>query len=190
LRSQPVHNEREEIIGAAASFDLQSLLYRMAPMLVPADARCSLNERTGVPDHEFTIAYVQAKLKRFAGHNLPFAILRIELDGLGELLARHGVDAAHAMLLPLANTLKNTLRPSDYLGVWGEYQFVAVMNSMSGASPDELAHRLRRIAATASIQWWGDRLAPAIRVESTTARAGDTMETLLERVHANETPGA
>ena len=189
LRSQAIHNERGEIIAAGASFELQSLLHRTDPMLVPADARCSLNERTGLPDHEFTIAYVQAKLKRFAGHNLPFAILRIELDGLADLLARHGVDAAHAMLLPLANTLKNTLRPSDYLGVWGEYQFVAVMNSMSGASPEELAQRLRRIAATASIQWWGDRLAPAIRVETTTARTGDTMESLLERIHAGESEG-
>lgn len=188
MRAQPIHNERGDIIGAAESFDVQSVFYRLEQRREPSDERCSLHERTGVPDHEFTVAYVQAKLKRFAEHNVPFGALRIELDGVKDLVARQGVDALNALLMPLATTLKNTLRKSDYLGGWGDYQFVAVMNSLSGALPDQMAQRLQRIAATSSIQWWGDRLTPAIKVEATTARTGDSMESLLGRIHASEAP--
>jgi PAS domain S-box-containing protein/diguanylate cyclase (GGDEF)-like protein len=186
VRSQPIRNDRGEIIGAAEIFDVQTVLHRVEQRCEPADERCSLDERTGVPDHEFTVAYLRAKLKRAAGQGIAFGVLRIELQNLDRIMAMRGRDAAQALLVPLAATLKNTLRVSDYIGAWGEYQFLVVMNSLCGTSPVEMAQRLRRIAATSSIQWWGDKLTPAIDAEATTSHPGDTVETLLARVRASQ----
>jgi GGDEF domain-containing protein len=73
------------------------------------------------------------------------------------------------------------LRPTDFLGRWQENQFLAILTECSNAELPRVAERLRRMAATSKVEWWGDSLKLSVSLGGTAVRAGDTVESLTLR---------
>jgi diguanylate cyclase (GGDEF)-like protein len=127
-------------------------------------------------------SYVRERLGLFTTHGMPFAVLLIEPERLQVFQAAHGQEAVRSILRVVGHTLKNTLRPTDYLGRWKGNQFLAVLPGCSNQYLENVANRLKGTTLSSGIQWWGDRLSVAVRVVGTAVMAGDTVESILRRV--------
>jgi diguanylate cyclase (GGDEF)-like protein/PAS domain S-box-containing protein len=140
-----------------------------------------LDPASGVLTHDMALSRLRETLGVFAEHPVPFCVLCIEIDHLNEILKRDGPGAITSVLRVVAQTLENSLRPTDFLGRWQENQFLAILTECGATDLPRVADRLRRMAASSKVEWWGDPLKLSVSLGGTAVHAGDTLETLTLR---------
>jgi diguanylate cyclase (GGDEF)-like protein len=140
-----------------------------------------LDAVTQLPDFPFTESHLVGCLKFAAEHAIPFGLLCIQLDQLDTLALTHGVDAAEAILTVVAHTLRNGLDPFDFVGGWLEDQFLAIVANCNDGDLLATAERLRRLAQSSEIAWWGDPLSATVSVGGTVLKPGEPIESILGR---------
>src|SRR5262249_33746688 len=108
-------------------------------------------------------------------------LLRVRVLGLRALSAKYGADSVVAVMHAAAQTLRHNLNKENFLGRWGEDQFLAVLQSGSPIGVIGTADSIARMLRQVEVAWWGDRLHISTEVESAIARTGDTIESLLSQ---------
>jgi GGDEF domain-containing protein len=95
-----------------------------------------------------------------------------------------GQEAVRSILQVAAHTMKQVLRATDFLGRWEGDQFLALLPLCEENFAEKVGHRLKSTVSGSGIQWWGDRLSVEVGVAATSAMAGDTVETIVTRLHS------
>jgi diguanylate cyclase (GGDEF)-like protein/PAS domain S-box-containing protein len=181
LRAVPIRGARGHVIGAVESFVERpwvSTRRRPDSNLIVGHG---LDALTQLPDFAFTESYLADRLKFASQHVIPFGLLCIQLDHLDTLTATHGLDAAEAILNVVAHTLRNGLDPLDFVGRWSEDQFLAIVANCNEGDLLTTAERLKRLAQSSEIVWWGDQLSVTVSVGGTVLAPGELVESLLSR---------
>jgi diguanylate cyclase (GGDEF)-like protein/PAS domain S-box-containing protein len=140
-----------------------------------------LDPASGVLNHAMIQSHLRETLGFFAQHPVPFSILCIEVDHLEQIQTRDGPGATASVLRVIGQSLENSLRPTDFLGRWQENQFLAILIECSIAELPHVADRLRRLASSSKVEWWGDSLKVSVSLGGTAVRPGDTIESLTLR---------
>jgi diguanylate cyclase (GGDEF)-like protein/PAS domain S-box-containing protein len=177
----PIRNAKGTLIGVAQSFHRQvqgSDQNRRQHNL--AMYGC-LDDVTGVPNQDFTQFHLRENLASFNQYQLPFGIMLVQVDALDHFLASYGKEAADAILRVTAQTLKNSLRPSDFLGRWNNNRFLVILPNALPTGVSSATERIRRLISCAGLQWWGDELMVTTSVGQAAVQGGDSVESLLER---------
>jgi GGDEF domain-containing protein len=128
-------------------------------------------------------SHLRETLGTFAELQIPFGVVCLEAHELSQFRARYGQEAASSMLLVLARTLRNTVWPTDFVGRWSEGRFLVILVGCGDAAMQTISDRMLKLMASATIDWWGKELSVAVSMGSTGALAGDSVESLVERVH-------
>jgi len=185
MRIVPVRDRHGSIIGAAESFEEQRLASDRDRRQHNLAAYGCMDETTGIPNHEFTQFHVRENLASFAQYHLPFGIMRIRVDRLEEFRAAYGRQAGDAILHVVAQTMRDSLRPSDFLGRWQEDEFLAILPNCGGVGVEKAAERIRKVVTCAGLRWWGDELSVTTSIGHGIAQAGDTIDSLLNRAQGS-----
>ena len=181
LRAVPLRDARGHVIGAVESFvERPCVSTRRHPESELAVGH-GLDAVTRLPDYHYTESYLVGRLKFASEHMIPFGLLCIQVDHLDSLTATHGPDAAEGILNVVAHTLRNGLDPLDFLGRWSDDQFLAVVTNCGNGDLLSTAERLKRLAQSSEITWWGDQLSVTVSVGGTVMRPGEPIIPLLER---------
>ena len=181
LRAVPIRDALGHVIGVVESFVERSFVSsRRRPGSELAVGR-GLDAVTQLPDYPYTESYLIERLKFASEHLIPFGLLCIQLDQMDNLTATHGLDATEAILNVVAHTLRNGLDPLDFLGRWSEDQFLAVIANGSEDGLLSTAERLRRLAQSSEIVWWGDQLSITVSVGGTALGPVADLVPLLDR---------
>jgi len=175
----PLRDEHGSVIGTIQCFEGR----------VPnPDRRTSgvgagfLDPVTGVPNRAVVQSRLREALSTFTEMNIPFGVLGVHLDGLDHFRERYGPEAESSILRVAAQTIVNSLRPTDYVGRWTNDQFLAVLTSCRETSLDSIGDRIGRIVASGGIEWWGEELHLAVTVVKVLPQAGEKLDSLLRRV--------
>jgi diguanylate cyclase (GGDEF)-like protein/PAS domain S-box-containing protein len=176
----PIRDQHGQIIGVAQSFDRQILGNEDRRQRNLAAHGC-LDEITDVPNHSFTEFHLQENLDSFAKYQLPFGIMLVQIDALDHFQSAYGRDAGDAILRVTAQTLKNALRPSDFLGRWEDTRFLVILTNATSAGVHAASERVRRLISCAGLQWWGDELMVTASLGAASAQGGDTIRSLIDR---------
>ena len=175
----PLRDDRGSVIGTVQCFEAR---------IPNPDRRVSgvgagfLDTVTGVANHAVMRSRLRETLATFTEMNIPFGVLCIQLDGLDHFRANYGPEAETSILRVAAQTIVNSLRPTDYVGRWMTDQFVAILAGCRPASVEAIGDRIGRIVASGGIEWWGEELHLAVTVLKILPRAGEKLEALLERM--------
>ncbi len=176
----PIRDPHGSIVGTAQSFDRRAQISERRRQQSLATYGC-LDEITDVPNQSFTEFHLRENLASFSTYHLPFGIMLIEIDALDHFQSSYGREAAAAVLHVVAQTLKDSLRPTDFLGRWGDTQFLVILMNSTHSGVTSAAERIRRLVQCAHLQWWGDELKVTTSLGSAAVQGGDTMEDLLAR---------
>jgi GGDEF domain-containing protein len=152
-----------------------------------------LDPQTGVPTQRLTRAVLTESLAGLEQTQGGLGLLRVRVLGLKEFSAKYGVDSVVAVLHTTAQTLRHNLDSENFLGRWGENEFLAVLQSGSPIRVAAAAESIGRLLRQSEVTWWGDRFPIQTEVESAVARPGDNLEALLSLMkpsHAPETAKA
>jgi len=176
----PIRDQHGQVIGLAQSFDRPAQQGEERRQRQLAAYGC-LDETTDVANRSYTEFHLQENLDSFARYHLPFGIMLIQVDALDHFRSTYGREAADAILRVTAQTMKNALRPTDFLGRWDGSQFLAILTNATSAGVHAATERIRRLIGCAGLQWWGDELLVSASLGSAIVQADDNLISLVER---------
>jgi diguanylate cyclase (GGDEF)-like protein/PAS domain S-box-containing protein len=181
MHMAPVRNQHGSILAIAASFDPQSSRSEREHSQRNLLPLAGLDVSTGIANHNFTLFHLREHLASFAEYHIPFGIIRVRADGLDHFRAAYGREANDAIAKVIAQTLSNSFRPGDFVGRWGEDEFLVILTNCGSAGVRSVYERTRKILRSAEIRWWGELLSLPTSMECSSVESGDTVELLLQR---------
>jgi diguanylate cyclase (GGDEF)-like protein/PAS domain S-box-containing protein len=178
LHAFPIRDAHGTVIAAVESFEVTMAVTEWDRRQDKLASYGCLDPASGVLNHAVIQSHLREALGVFAEHPVPFSLLCIEIDHLGQIQKRDGPGALASVLRVVGQTLENSLRPTDFLGRWQENQFLAILTECSSTELPLVADRLLRMAATSKVEWWGDALKLSVSVGGTAVQPGDTVESM------------
>jgi diguanylate cyclase (GGDEF)-like protein/PAS domain S-box-containing protein len=124
---------------------------------------------------------LESLFEDFTNGGLSFGVLWITVDQAHDLRKTHGCGACDAMFNKVERALAHGLRPSEYLGRWGEDEFLVISHERTPAVLAVHAQMLAGLARTADFRWWGDRVSLTVSIGAAQAESSETLADLLER---------
>jgi diguanylate cyclase (GGDEF)-like protein/PAS domain S-box-containing protein len=180
MRIVPIRDDHGSIACIAQSFDEHGFAFDDRRQHNLAAYGC-LDETTDVPNHAFTQFHLRENHASFAEYHVPFGIIFIQVNQLEHFRSTYGKEAGDAILRVVAETMRNVLRPSDFLGRWSKDRFLAILINCTRAGVTDAGDRIRKVVSYAGLQWWGDELSVTVSTGCAPAQSGDTIDSLLER---------
>jgi diguanylate cyclase (GGDEF)-like protein len=177
----PIRGDHGAVVAVAESFEESISIAEWERRQTKLANYGCLDEASGVLNHEMMQSHLREALGTFAEHPVPFSILCMEIDNLAGIQARDGPGAVASVLRIVAQTLENSLRPTDFLGRWQENQFLAILMECSATEIVRAAERLRRMVSSSKVEWWGDPLQITISLGGTAVAVGDATESFVLR---------
>lgn len=180
IHTLPIRDAHGTVIGAAECFQRQ----RYLPHPDRREAAPVSTQRVqGIPDYNAMLAEIRLRLAHIPEDTEEaFGVLAIEVDHFDELRLNRGQEACEAVLHVLANTFQNTIRPEDCLGSGMAGQLLLVTDCANADSVGRAGERLRALASCSCVVWWGDRVPVSVSLGGTLARAGDSVESVMQRM--------
>jgi|SRR5579863_3260743 len=186
FRITPLRDPQGSIIYVAGSFEEQRRREGDRNQRTTIPQACL--DESGVANRELIQFHLRKNLAGFAEHQLPFSVLCIELDQFDHLRTTYGREASDAMARAVAETLRDSLRPSDFVGRWAEDQFLVILSNCGSLGVQKAGERIHRMVTNAGIHWWGDWLRAITFMGHAAAQTGDTVHSLMQRAQPRGRP--
>lgn len=132
-----------ELLEARRTIDMQRAELVRAATLDPL---------TGVASRTAVIARLDLEVAEARRYHHPAAVVLLDVDGLGELNAEHGIAVGDAVLREVALRVRLRIRAADSLGRSGSDGFLAVLPHTDEAGAVAFADALRRRVAQRPIR--------------------------------------
>jgi PAS domain S-box-containing protein/diguanylate cyclase (GGDEF)-like protein len=184
LRAVAIRNSHGSIIGVAESFEESLSVSNWDRRQVKLSEHGCIDPATGAATTEYTLRQVQDHLARFVDFQIPVSILYVQIDQIDEFRNKYGAAALPAISKAVAQTLGNSLRPTDLVGRISKTHFLALLTECGAAEAEKVAARLKKMVKYAEIDWWGDWLSVTTSFGGATAEEGDTVQSMLARGEA------
>jgi len=183
MHSEPVFDGNGAVVATGQSFDQQRFAADSEPAQHSLAAHGGLDQAADVPNRSYARLQLQESLAAFVDYHLPFGVILIQADHLGEFRAAYGHPAGDAILRVVAQTVRNSLHSGDFLGRWADDQFLVVLPNSALPGLRSAADRIARLVSCAKLQWWGDEHSVTTSIGWALVREGDSLESLLQRAH-------
>ena len=182
IHTRPIseYGEYGDAIGGTTVLFEEALVYR-EELSGPPMYGC-LDATTGVPSRRLTRAVLNECMAGMEESHIGFGLLRIRVLGLEEFRSKHGPQSVVPFLHTTAQTLRNSLDAENFLGCWGENEFLVVLPSASPVMVAMTAEILLNLLSHSEVSWWGDRFLVEAEVACTVATAGGDLESLLREM--------
>ena len=177
----PLRDRRGSIIGIIQTFNGEFSLADPDPNNRRMKEQGWLDDVTGLPNQAVMQSHLRETLGTFTEVRIPFGIVCLQVHDLGRFRSNYGQGAARALLQVLARTLRNSVWPTDFVGSWSDGRFLLILMGCSEEGLQSVSQRTLKVMTSATIRWWGEDLSVAVSVGCSGARAGDTVESLLQR---------
>jgi diguanylate cyclase (GGDEF)-like protein/PAS domain S-box-containing protein len=124
---------------------------------------------------------LQSAYEEFTHKNAKLGILWIMVDQGEQIKHTHGAKAFEGMLDVTERVLALGLHPDEFIGRWGESEFLILSHERNLEVLGAHAFTLVGLARTADFRWWGDRISVTVSIGAAQAGADETLANLLER---------
>lgn len=186
IRTRPILEYGDAIGGATVLFE-EAFVYRDESAGPPMYG--CLDAATGVPSLRLTRAVLHECMVGMEQAHTGFGLLRIRVLGLEEFRAQHGPQAVVPFMRTAAQTLRNSLDAENFLGCWGENEFLVVLPSASPVMVAMTAEILVNLLRHSEVLWWGDHFRVDAEVAYAMATWGSDLESILREMKPTHSKG-
>jgi diguanylate cyclase (GGDEF)-like protein len=140
---------------------------------------------TPLPNRRSFLAALERTVSQAERHGTPAALLFIDLNGLRDINARHGIVAGDAALIHVAKTVLGLIRTGDLLARVGGDEFGLILDHLDHNSAIETADRIGRCIAGSPLDLGNGEISIAASIGVAGIMAGDKVEDILVRADRN-----
>jgi diguanylate cyclase (GGDEF)-like protein len=180
-RTQPLYDRHHKITGALEIFTDNKALLAAFQAMQRTQETVLFDPLTGIGNRPHIEAKMRAAIEDFRRQADEFGILFIDIDRFKDFNDRFGHLIGDKVLRATANTLRQNLRGSDSCGRWGGEEFIVLVHNLDRAGLAKVAEKLRQAVSETGVPEKEGELRVTVSVGASLARAGDTLESLLER---------
>jgi diguanylate cyclase (GGDEF)-like protein len=126
-----------------------SLLVALEETRQRVQALAMTDALTGLANRRHFVNAAQRELALAQRHDLPLALLVLDIDHFKRVNDNHGHVAGDEVIVEIGRRFSATLRSTDLLARWGGEEFIALLPNTPEALAQQLAERLRTAAAAA-----------------------------------------
>ncbi len=132
------------ILMAAGVFGLRSLFRTLRQQDELLKQMAATDPLTGLANRRALNDCAQREMRLSQRTGKTLSILMIDLDYFKQVNDRYGHSAGDAVLVRVAEKLRNSLRNVDHIGRWGGEEFVALLPDVDTEGAMRVAERVRR----------------------------------------------
>ncbi len=173
------------------SVDTEALMEEIARLrgeVARLESRCDELDRDAhrdalvpVANRRGLVRQLDMLIARRARHNIPAALLFVDVDGLKTLNDSFGHAAGDAALVYLAQLMTGAVRQTDLVARLGGDEFAVLLDHADDSAATETAKRLVDAVAGSDFIHHGRPLPLSVAVGFTVIEQGDTADTVLDR---------
>ncbi len=144
------------------------------------------DQLTGLHNRRWLENMLSRQLKRSSINNKALSLVMIDIDAFKQFNNRFGHLAGDYALHALAQTLRDSVRPTDMLARFGGGKFMVILPDTDIERAELVAERIRRNVAEATIMMSDESLLPPLTVSLGIAemKSSDNYETLVSMTDA------
>ena len=188
VRTLPLFDAEDFVAGVVVIFE--EALSDCRPESMGRLMYGCLDPVTGIPSQRLARAVLAESLAGLEQSYGGFGVLLVRVIGLDEFRSKHGPQSVIPFLHTAAQTLRHSLDPENFVGRWGEDEFLAVLQTASPISVAVTAAKIWNLVSQSEVSWWGDRFLIDVEVAHTVARPGDKVEALLRDLKPSQAAAA
>ncbi len=181
VRTTPIYDEQNKIIGAVEVFSNNHSLFKMKRRVDELEQAVFRDPLTGVNNRKLLEIKVNSALQEYRQHQIPFGVLFLDIDHFKAVNDFHGHLMGDIVLQNTARNLMVHLRSTDICGRWGGEEFVAILYNVNLKGLSRIAEKLRTMIANSAVNIEEERISVTASIGATLVREADTLETIIER---------
>lgn len=131
--------DRTELVARASAYATHDQMRRQAQVLEGSRTQDTI---TGLGNGRYLGSRLQSARAYSKRHDLPMALIQVELLEFNTLAQAHGVDSARRLLREAGQVLAHQVRAEDVLARVGKARFAALCPNCDAAGAERLAQRL------------------------------------------------
>ncbi|HHM06409.1 MAG TPA: sensor domain-containing diguanylate cyclase [Gammaproteobacteria bacterium] len=162
--------------------DLQSLVEECDRLNDELARRNTRDPVTSLPNRQALLEGLEPLVSRSRRYHNPLSLIRLRIDNLPDIGARHGSAQVDRTMLALGRMLKDQMRWADLVGRFDQDEFLLVLPETNEEAAHKLVNKLKtRIAALGLTAEGGQAVAVTARFGVVAWEQGDDRARLLRR---------
>ncbi|MCK4576897.1 sensor domain-containing diguanylate cyclase [candidate division WOR-3 bacterium] len=182
IRTFPIRDEKEKIIGAAGIFSNNSIRMSVHKKMEELSRLAMFDSITEIGTRKYIEINLFAILDEMRRYGWTFGVLLIDIDHFKKVNDTYGHDIGDKVLKMVAKTLSKNLRSFDIIGRWGGEEFIGIIVNINEDQLYSIAEKLRLLIEKSSLNIGGAKIQVTISTGAALAQLTDTVETLVKRV--------
>ncbi len=181
VRTTALFDDSGRIVGAAQIFSDNSRYRHIAEENQRLRDLALIDELTQVGNRRFG----ETRLEEMAGdarrYGGTFGVVFVDVDLFKECNDRFGHDVGDLVLRMVAQTLRNSLRSSDFVCRWGGEEFLCIIKNVGVAELSAIAEKFRVLVQESMLQTDGETIRVTVSVGGSLARDSESWTRLVTR---------
>lgn len=181
VRTTALHDDSERIVGSAEIFNDDSRYREIAEENQKLRSLALIDELTQVGNRRFG----EARLVEMSGdarrYGWTFGVVFVDVDLFKECNDRFGHRVGDFVLRMVGQTLRNSLRSSDFVCRWGGEEFLCIIKNVGLSELSAIAEKFRILVQESMLQVGNDTIRVTVSVGGSLARNAESWTSLVAR---------
>jgi len=181
VRTSPMYDEDQNIIGAVEVFSNNQSLFKMKRRVNELEKALFHDALTDLGNRKFMQMKINSAINEFHQHEVPFGLLFIDIDNFKAINDTYGHQEGDRVLQHTARNLARHLRGTDVCGRWGGEEFVAVLYNINPKTIWLISEKIRAMIESSSIVINKEKISVTTSIGAAIVRDTDTMDEIVHR---------
>lgn len=181
IRVKPIMDDEGQIIGAVEVFSDNTFTVAARHRIEELKRLVDQDALTGAGNRRFSEVTLSAALKNYQQSGAIFGVLFIDVDHFKQINDTYGHLVGDQMLKVVADTMRYSVRTSDYVGRWGGEEFIIILYQINEKQLQNIAEKLRSLVEKNTLTTEKGEVGVTISIGGTLVQPTDTLKTILQR---------
>lgn len=181
IRVKPIVDDQGQIIGAVEVFSDNTFTVATRHRIEELKQLVDSDVLTGAGTRRFSEVTLSAALMNFQQTQANFGVLFIDVDDFKHINDIYGHLVGDQMLKVVTDTMRYSVRTSDYIGRWGGEEFIIILYQINEKQLQNIAEKLRSLVEKNTLTTEKGEVGVTISIGGTLVQPTDTVKTILQR---------
>jgi diguanylate cyclase (GGDEF)-like protein len=181
VRTSPMFDEQNNIIGAVEVFSNNQSLFKMKRRVDELEKDVFRDALTQVGNRKLLEMKINTAIQEYHQHHNPFGLLFIDIDHFKAINDTYGHQEGDHVLRNVAKAMTDHLRGTDICGRWGGEEFIAIVQNINLKSLSQISEKLHAMIANSTITVNEEKISVTTSIGAVMIHETDTMDSIIER---------